>query len=96
MRIWGVYPVYFNNFVPFSYSSWLGQLFKQLRLNCKAITSLDICDNFVRGSATSELVLMLKECLNLKNLNLSDCLNEGENEMVIEGFEVNHRFNNKH
>jgi Ran GTPase-activating protein (RanGAP) involved in mRNA processing and transport len=38
----------------------LKELFKQLRTNCKSLTSLDICDNFVRGAATSELVLLLK------------------------------------
>ena len=57
----------------------LKELFKQLRTHCKNITSLDICDNFVRGTATTELTLLLKESLSLRNLNLSDCLNEGEN-----------------
>lgn len=33
----------------------LRELFKELRANCKNITSLDICDNFVRGAATTEL-----------------------------------------
>ena len=66
----------------------LKELFKQLRTNCKNMISLDICDNFVRATATAELVLLLKEVLSLRNLNLSDCLNEGENEEVIGGFEV--------
>ena len=50
-------------------------MFKELRCNCKNITSLDICDNFVRGTATKELVVLIKEGLSLRNLNLSDCLN---------------------
>ena len=66
----------------------LKELFKQLRTNCKSLTSLDICDNFVRGAATSELVLLLKQTLSLRNLNLSDCLNEGQNQKVIGAFEV--------
>ena len=31
---------------------------------------------------------LIIECLNLKNLNLSDCLVEDENEMIVEAFEV--------
>jgi Ran GTPase-activating protein (RanGAP) involved in mRNA processing and transport len=66
----------------------LRELFKQLRTNCKNITSLDIQDNFVRGGATAELVQLLKESLSLRNLNLSDCLNEEQNEVVVSAFEV--------
>ena len=55
----------------------LKELFKELRTNCKNLASLDICDNFVRGTATTELVFLLKGTLALRNLNLSDCLNEG-------------------
>ncbi len=33
------------------------------------------------------MVNIIKNCLNLKNLNLSDCLNEGENDAIITGFE---------
>jgi hypothetical protein len=33
------------------------------------------------------MVNIIKNCLNLKNLNLSDCLNEGENEAIITAFE---------
>jgi len=66
----------------------LKELFKQIRSHCKYITSLDICDNFLRATATTELTLLIKENLNLKNLNLSDCLNEEQNEEVISAFEV--------
>jgi Ran GTPase-activating protein (RanGAP) involved in mRNA processing and transport len=30
---------------------------------------------------------IIKECETLKNLNLSDCLNEGENESIVNAFE---------
>jgi Ran GTPase-activating protein (RanGAP) involved in mRNA processing and transport len=66
----------------------LKELFKQLRVHCKKLISLDICDNFVRGKATEELGLLMNEVLTLRNMNLSDCLNEGENEQVISAFEV--------
>ena len=32
---------------------------------------------------------LIIECLELKNLNLSDCLNEDENVTIIKAFEVN-------
>ena len=66
----------------------LKELFKQLRGNCKNITSLDICDNFVRGTATEELTLLIKDCLSLRNLNLSDSINEEQNGAILTAFEV--------
>jgi Ran GTPase-activating protein 1 len=38
----------------------LTPLFKNLRLNCKGLTSLDVCDNFIRDKATEELVTLLR------------------------------------
>ena len=52
------------------------------------MSSLDICDNFVRASACLELSLLIKDNLALRNLNLSDCLTEEENETVITALEV--------
>jgi Ran GTPase-activating protein 1 len=63
-------------------------LFKNLREHCKSLNLLDLCDNFVRGTATKELVLLLQEVVTLRNLNLSDCLKEEQNPMVVEGFKV--------
>jgi len=39
----------------------------------------DLCDNFVREEATDEMCAIIKELKFLKYLDLSDCLNEGEN-----------------
>lgn len=62
-------------------------MFIQLLKHCKNLTSFDLCDNFVRDEATTEMTNIIKNCLNLKNLNLSDCLNEGENEAIVTAFE---------
>jgi Ran GTPase-activating protein (RanGAP) involved in mRNA processing and transport len=51
-------------------------LFQQLREHCKTLVSLDLCDNFVRGVATKELVLLLQQGSTLRGINLSDCLKE--------------------
>lgn len=66
----------------------LTQLFQNLREHCKGLVSLDICDNFVREKATLELVHLIKETLSLRNLNLSDCLNEDQNPTVVAGLKV--------
>lgn len=67
----------------------LTPLFEALRNFCKGLATFDLCDNFVREEATDELQKLIIECLELKNLNLSDCLNEDENEKVVKAFEVN-------
>lgn len=65
----------------------LHPLFIQLLKHCKNLVSFDLCDNFVREEATTEMTNIIKNCENLRNLNLSDCLNEGENEAIISAFE---------
>ena len=62
-------------------------MFKNLRSYCKGLKSLDICDNFVKGPATTELASLIKEVESMRNINLSDALNEKENEEIIESFE---------
>jgi Ran GTPase-activating protein (RanGAP) involved in mRNA processing and transport len=66
----------------------LRELFLNLRENCKNLSSLDVNDNFVRKTATTELALLLKQNLALRNINLSDCLVSKENEEVVTAFEV--------
>lgn len=65
----------------------LHPLFVQLLKHCKNLISFDLCDNSVREEATVEMTNIIKNCLNLKNLNLSDCLNENENEAIVTAFE---------
>jgi Ran GTPase-activating protein (RanGAP) involved in mRNA processing and transport len=65
----------------------LHPLFIQLLKHCNNLVSFDLCDNFVREEATTEMTNIIKNCENLRNLNLSDCLNEGENEAIITAFE---------
>lgn len=65
----------------------LRELFLNLRENCKNLSSLDVNDNFVRKTATTELALLLKQNLALRNINLSDCLVSKENEEVVTAFE---------
>lgn len=55
----------------------LHPLFLQLLKHCKNLISFDLCDNFIRDEATTEMTNIIKNSLNLRNLNLSDCLNEG-------------------
>lgn len=66
----------------------LRELFLNLRENCKSLASLDVNDNFIRKTATTELALLLKENLALRNINLSDCLVSKENKEVVSAFEV--------
>lgn len=50
------------------------------------MVTFDICDNFVRDEATDEMCNLIKELKFLKNLDLSDCLKEEENEKIVKAF----------
>lgn len=46
--------------------------------------NLDICDNRVKGQSTVELCELIRKSKKLKSLNLSDCLDEDQNDSIIE------------
>lgn len=66
----------------------LTELFKNLRTHCKNLQTLDVGDNLIKTIATVELVLLIKENLNLRNLNLSDNLSKKESSAVVQGLKV--------
>jgi hypothetical protein len=45
-------------------------------------------DNHLKGPSKSELILLIKENLNLRNLNLSDMFSEETIGTVVLGFKV--------
>ena len=51
-------------------------LFNNLAQHCNHLTSLDVCDNFIRNKATEKLGELLSTTQSLRNINLSDCLVE--------------------
>ena len=57
--------------------------------NCARLEVLDIQDNFLKGKAAEEMALVIKQCKNLKALNVSDCnITEDENDLLIAALQV--------
>lgn len=45
---------------------------------------MDVCDNKIKEQSTVELCTLIKKSKYLKSLNLSDCLDEEQNDQIIE------------
>jgi Ran GTPase-activating protein (RanGAP) involved in mRNA processing and transport len=58
-------------------------------------------DNFIKEEVAQEVAALIRDCPELRALNLSDCnLTEDENEVIITALEVKNRYifsnRNKH